>query len=94
MRENTNRNVFEKELRKRLLENKRLYQNSLLASFDLKELKFVASVLGVNPWKVIVPFSLLIAILTRLVFGVQFSETVLDLLGGKDEKPSAVFDAE
>jgi hypothetical protein len=74
---------FYKELQRRLEENKRLYRgDSPFVVFDSVLGKFVASYLGVNPWKVLIPFSLVIVIFFRFFLGRTFSELVLKVLGG------------
>ena len=75
---------FYKELRRRLEENKRLYkEGSPFVVFDSPFGKFVASHLGANPWKVLIPVSALVVLILRLLWGRNFSELVLRILGGK-----------
>lgn len=75
---------FSKELRRRLEENRRLYgERSPFVIFDSPFGKFVASHLGVNPWKVLIPASFIVVFLLRVVFGSHFSELVLRVLGGR-----------
>lgn len=71
------------ELQKRLEENKQLYrESSVFSVLDSSMMRFVASHLGVNPWKVLVPASLLISLFLRLIMGGIYSEIVLRILGG------------
>ena len=75
---------FYKELEKKLAENRKLYaKTSIFQAMDNPLGRFIASYLGTNPWKVIVPASLLVSIFLRLVLGRKYSELVLRALGGK-----------
>lgn len=78
------RNDYYGELKRRLEENKKLYrETSVFTSFDSQFARFIASYLGVNPWRILVPISLLFSILIRLIFGKGYSEFVLAVFGGK-----------
>lgn len=75
---------FFEELQRRLDENRRLYRDdSPFSVLDVPWARFLAPLLGVNPWKVMVPAAFLIALFLRLVFGQAFSEAVLRVLGGR-----------
>lgn len=75
---------FHWELQRRLEENKRLYrEHSPFVVFDSPFGKFVASHLGTNPWRVLIPVSFLFILMLRIVFGAHFSEFVLRILGGR-----------
>ena len=75
---------FYSDLRRRLEENRKLYRDgSPFVVFNTPFGKFVASYLGVNPWKVLVPLSFLVVIGLRLIIGAGFSEIVLRILGGE-----------
>lgn len=69
------------ELRKRLQENRKLYKGAEYSSKS-RAMRFVASYLGVNPWKVLVPVSLVVVVFMRVLLGKGFSELVLRVLGG------------
>lgn len=73
---------FYSELEKRLHENRRLYRGFGFGVLDSGWMRFVASYLGVNPWKVFIPVAMTGALIGRLVFGRAFTEYVLRLLGG------------
>lgn len=74
---------FYEELKRRLEENKRLYkQPSVFTTFDSHLARFVAAYLGVNPWRVLVPLSLLLSLFLRIILGRGYSELVLRVLGG------------
>ncbi len=74
---------FYSQLQHRLDENKRLYrEGSPFVVFDTRFGRFVASRLGVNPWKVLIPVSAIGVLALRLFLGPQFSESVLRVLGG------------
>lgn len=74
---------FYKELEKRLAENRKIYgKPSFFRIIDNPLGRFIASYLGSNPWKVMVPVSLFLSIFLRLVLGRQYSELVLRVLGG------------
>jgi hypothetical protein len=78
-----NSNNFYSELARRLQENKRLYrEDSPFSKLDTPVMRFVASYLGVNPWKVLVPTAITVVMILRLIFGSKFSEIVLRVLGG------------
>lgn len=75
---------FGAELRRRLEENKRLYRGGTpFVIFDSPFGRFVASYLGVNPWKVLIPVSFVTVLLIRAVVGMRFPEFVLRILGGR-----------
>jgi hypothetical protein len=79
----SSKSSFYLELQRRVEENKRLYRGDFpFVVFDSSFGKFVASRLGVNPWKVIVSVSALLVILVRLILGPGFSDMVLRVLGG------------
>jgi hypothetical protein len=74
---------FYEELRRRLEENQRLYRGDFpFVVFDTPFGKFVASYLGVNPWKVLMPISFVVVVFFRVLLGRAFSELVLRVLGG------------
>lgn len=74
---------FYSELQRRLEENKRLYRGDFpFVVFDSPLGKFVASYLGVNPWKVLIPIAAVVVLFLRLLFGLPFTEFVLRVLGG------------
>ena len=76
-------NNFQLELKQRLEENRKLYREpSVFGALDNPVVRFVASYLGVNPWKVLVPVAFLLSLLLRIVFGRGFSEYILIILGG------------
>ena len=75
--------LFFGELRRRLKENRRLYRDeSPFSVLDTPWARFVAPWLGTNPWKVMVPTALILTLVLRLIFGREFSEAVLRVLGG------------
>lgn len=83
MKKSRRESEFNWQLRQRLEENRKLYQSGpQLHIPDTVFARFVASYLGVNPWKVILPGSFFLALILRLVFGAGFSESVLGVLGG------------
>lgn len=75
--------AFYRELQHRIRENKRLYRDSSFQLPDSDFMRFTVTYLGFNPWKVIVPVSAVMVLVLRLLFGVSFSEFILDILGGK-----------
>ncbi len=73
---------FYRELQRRIGENKQLYSESSFHLPDSSCMRFVATYLGVNPWKVIIPVAGIIVLLFRVVLGTSFAEFILDILGG------------
>lgn len=83
MKRRHKRTDFYSELRWRLKENKKLYeQPSAFVIFDSAFGKFIASHLGVNPWKVLIPIAFVVVVFCRFLVGRYFSELVLRVLGG------------
>lgn len=77
------RGSFYAQLQWRLEENKKLYKEPRsFVVLDSSFGKFVASQLGVNPWKVLVPVAAAVALILRLIFGREFSDFILRVLGG------------
>ena len=78
------KSTFYGELIKRLEENKILYKEaSVFTVFNSPFARFAAGYLGVNPWKVIIPISLLITMVLRMVLGLAYSEFILRVMGGR-----------
>lgn len=82
MKRRARRGDFYSELQRRLEENRKLYRETPFVVFEGSFAKFVASNLGVNPWKILVPVSALSVLFLRLVLGERFSDIVLRVLGG------------
>jgi len=78
-------NRFYRQLEERLKENKKLYSSSTGAGKLAGDswMSFIASYLGVSPWKVILPTTFLFSLFLRLFWGREYSEAVLKLLGGR-----------
>lgn len=72
---------FSGALLSRLDENRKLYEEQLGVS-ETRGFKFVASSMGVNPWRVIMPVSFGLILLLRLLLGRGFVELVLRVSGG------------
>jgi hypothetical protein len=84
MKKASEKRGFYRELERKLAENKKLYgRTSVFHAMDNPLGRFIASYLGTNPWKVIIPASLLVSVFLRLVLGRQYSELVLRALGGR-----------
>lgn len=66
---------FLHELEKRVIENKKLIKKSNVA--------FILSFwLGDHPWRIIIPFSFLLTLFFRLIFGKSYFESILWIFGG------------
>lgn len=74
---------FQSLLQKRLEENKKLYGDPGFLVLDNPLMRFAASYLGVNPWKILVPAAFVLTLAMRLILGPAYSETVLRILGGR-----------
>lgn len=62
------------ELEKRALENKNLIGKSTIAIVGLW--------LGEHPWRIMIPFSFLVTLLLRFIFGKTYFDFVLRIFGG------------
>lgn len=69
---------FIKELENKAAEQRRLAQTELIPAWA----KGLGGWLAVNPWRVIIPLSATIYILSRLLFGHAFVQLMLRMFGG------------
>lgn len=69
---------FIQELESRALEQRKLVSTELIPAWA----KGLGGWLAVNPWRVIVPLSATIYILSRLLLGSNFVKIVLQIFGG------------
>jgi hypothetical protein len=69
---------FLKAIEKKAVEERRIIETELMPSWA----RGVGEWLVVNPWRVMVPLSMLVYGLWRMVYGVDARELILGLFGG------------
>jgi hypothetical protein len=69
---------FLKTIEKKAVEEKRILDTELMPSWA----RGIGEWLVVNPWRVMVPLSMLVYGLWRMVYGVDARELILGLFGG------------
>lgn len=61
----------------------RVKEQQIVQTVPFKNLfLFLSQLLGENPWRIIIPISLLITLFLQLVFGKVFDEIILTIFGG------------
>lgn len=69
---------FIQELESRAVEQQRLVQTELIPDWA----KGLGDWLALNPWRVLIPLSVLVYVFLRIAYGAEYREFVLGLFGG------------
>lgn len=73
-----NERKFLEQLEKRMQEQEKIMHEMIFSSFFLR----VSNTLGTNPWKILVPTSLILSLVLQVVLQKEYDDAILKIFGG------------